>query len=258
MDIARLSILLLALVTTAVLVIYNDADVVSTSTNTIGRLLRLGTGKITYNDQDKDKQKQFHRQLSVRYVFDPKTVEIKAPSLRAKKGKTMNRNTAADDWIQTSKAAQLLREELSKSLSPEEYKEWFVTPNFHPFPDQEKWFYHLPGKNNADDSLRYECPPPRKTEFNFKSIAELEFTKVQKDKLRAELNQGSIAIKNTFEPWIDKGGFHPDLILHRATNLMIGIIDGVLHLSYRGAFQGKYWDVAKHLESVVEVRRRRF
>ena len=162
------------------------------------------------------------------------------------------------DWIKTSKAVQLLREELSKSLSPKEYKEWLVTPNFHPFPDQEKWFYHLPGKNNADDSLRYECPPPRKTEFNFKSIAELEFTKVQKDKLRAELNQGSIAIKNTFEPWIDKGGFHPDLILHRATNLMIGIIDGVLHLSYRGAFQGKYWDVAKHLESVVEVRRWRF
>lgn len=151
----------------------------------------------------------------------------------------------------------LLREELSKSLSPKEYKEsWFVTPNFHPFLDQEKWFYHLPC-NNADESQRYECPPPWKT-FNFQSIAELEFTKVQKDKLCAELNQGSIAIKNTFEPWIDKSGFHPDLILHRATNLMIGIIDRVLHLSYTGAFQGKYWDVAKHLESVVEVRRRRF
>lgn len=72
MDIATFNILLLALVTTAVLVIYDDADVaLSTSTNTVGRLLRLGTGKITYNYNDQDEDKPYHQQLPVGYVFDP-------------------------------------------------------------------------------------------------------------------------------------------------------------------------------------------
>lgn len=142
-----------------------------------------------------------------------------------------NEKTSA--WYASNKAVRALEEDLSTSLTEEEKKNWFTTPSFHPFPKKPN------------------CPSPNKfvkSKINFK---ELDFTDEQQEKLRKELQQGSTTIRKAFEPWIEKGGFHPDLILHAGheATLYVGIFNNNLYFS--GGYHSKVGLLAEHLESVL-------
>jgi len=139
-------------------------------------------------------------------------------------------------WYDQNAAVQALEEALATSLSPEEKRHWYETPSFHPFPQQ------------------LECPSPKRFERPQTNLTELDFTDEQKKKLRKQLKTGSITIRDAFLPWIVKGGFHPDLILHggRVAGLYVGILDGKLHFWGKQHSSAKVRLLAEHLESVMQ------
>lgn len=140
-------------------------------------------------------------------------------------------------WYDQNAAVQALEKVLNESLSPEEKRHWYETPSLHPFPQQ------------------IECPDPKKFQHRANNISELEFNDKQKKKLRKQLKKGSLTIRDAFMPWIDKGGFHPDLILHGrdVAGLLISIYEGKLYFREKDKPSAKVRQLAQHLESVMEA-----
>jgi hypothetical protein len=145
------------------------------------------------------------------------------------------RNKKPVSWYDTNTAVQELEKALSESLTLEERQLWHDTPNFHPFPK------------------RISCPSPKPFVSSNVPITLLDFTDEQKDTLRQQLEQGSSTIRKAFAPWIEKEGFHPDLILHggKVAGLMVGILDGKLYFWGDKHSHAKIRLLAEHLESVL-------
>lgn len=140
-------------------------------------------------------------------------------------------------WYETSAAVQTLAAALATSLTPEEKQHWYETPEFQPYPPQIK------------------CPSPKKFERRVSNITILpDYTEQQKKELHQQLdNMSSSTIRNAFKPWIEKGGFHPDLILHgKQVAMLVGIFNGKLHFWGKKMNSAKKLLLAEHLESVLE------
>lgn len=140
-------------------------------------------------------------------------------------------------WYEQNTAVQTLNDALSKSLTQEEKLHWYEEPVFHPSEPQ------------------IDCPSPKKFQGPVTEVTELEdFTDQQKNDLKRQLENGFTTIRNAFLPWIDKGGFHPDLILHggKVAGLYVGIFDGKLFLGGKQHSSAKVRLLAEHLESVME------
>lgn len=145
-------------------------------------------------------------------------------------------------WYDQSPTVQALKEAISESLSPEEKMHWYETPSFHPFPSQ------------------LECPSPRKFENEAGQTTNFTpFTETKEKNIKEKLRKMSSTIQNIFMPWIEKRGFHPDLILHgcKLAGLCIGIFDGMLHFwapqtVSQSSPNSKVRILAEHLESVME------
>lgn len=170
------------------------------------------------------------------FVFSNPGEQTEAVVMTRIKNSAKSSDDPTTTWYEQSKAVQSLKKELSKSLSPQEKLHWFETPNFHPFPREIK------------------CPSPKPFKQPPKNVTLLDdFTMQEKETLRQQLeNVSSTTIRDAFLPWINKGGFHPDLILHGAkiAGHIIGIFDGKL------TFWGKHSSakarlLAEHLESVL-------
>lgn len=159
----------------------------------------------------------------------------------ASSGTVVDKEEEKTTWYDASPTVQTLIEALDKSLSPEEKLHWYETPSFHPFPQ------------------KVECPSPIEFQHDGHNITELDLTDEQKDILRQQLEKSSRTIRDAFMPWIDKGGFHPDLILHggKVAGLHVGIFGGKLHFwAKESSMSAKEKLLAEHLESVLNEFRK--
>jgi hypothetical protein len=146
------------------------------------------------------------------------------------------------EWHEQSDAVNALEIQVSAALTPQEKRMWYSTPHYAPTATEK------------------ECPEPVPFKRR-RTLEENDFSIAQQNALREQLMKGSATIRDTFLPWIAKGGFHPDLILHSidTMSLMVGIFDGKVYFGGNGNLQsnGKVSTLAEHLESVmVEFRKR--
>jgi hypothetical protein len=179
---------------------------------------------------------------------DNNTFQIRATKKKAKKNKTVKSATTKilpeDKWRERSDTVKALEKAVSAALTPEEQWLWYSTPTFA----------------TSVEKVSKKCPEP----VIFKkrrTLQETDFTVAQQETLRKKLLKGPATIREVFLPWIEKGGFHPDLILHSidAVGLMVGIFDGKVYFGGTSDLKSnaKVHTLAEHLESVMDEFRKK-
>jgi hypothetical protein len=176
------------------------------------------------------------------------TIQIRATKKEAKKKKKTVKSATTetlpeDKWREHSDTVKALEKAVSAALTPEEQRLWYSAPTFA----------------ETVEKVSEKCPKPVKFKKR-RTLQETDFTVAQQETLRKQLMKGSATIREAFLPWIEKGGFHPDLILHSidAMGLMVGIFDGKVYFGGTGdpKLKAKVRGLAEHLESVMDEFRK--
>jgi hypothetical protein len=176
-----------------------------------------------------------------------KALQIPASKQEAKttvKKSSTIKTLPEDKWLDQSKTVKALEKAVSAALTPEEQRLWYSTPTFA----------------ETVEKVSEKCPKPVKFKKR-RTLQETDFTVAQQETLRKQLLKGSATIREAFLPWIEKGGFHPDLILHSidAMGLMIGIFNGKVYFEGTSDLKSnpKVKLLAEHLESVMDEFRKK-